>query len=191
MRRIAKGIGTILASGIVVLAASGSAKGGENDREVEGKFLQLLQDNESSLIEFRRDLHRHPELSGQEERTARVVAERMREAGLDVRTGVGGHGVVAVLRGGRSGPVVAFRADMDAIPSTGPDPVEFASVDADVRHGCGHDMHVAVAVGIAETFATFRDEMRGTVKFIFQPAEENAEGAAAVIEDGAMQNPKP
>jgi len=180
-----------LAPAIAIVAFSGVAVAGTTDRDMDEEFKKALAKNEASLIEFRRDLHRHPELSGQEERTGRVIAERMQAAGLEVRTGVGGHGVVAVLTGGRPGPVVAYRADMDAIPTTGPDPVEFASEDPAVRHGCGHDMHVTVAVGIAETLAQARDEMQGTVVFIFQPAEENAEGAAAVIADGAMTDPAP
>ena len=147
--------------------------------------------NEQSLIAFRRDLHRHPELAGQEVRTARVIADRMRTAGLEVATGVGGHGVVAVLKGGRPGPVVAYRADMDAIPTTGPDPVEFRSEDETVRHGCGHDIHVTIAAGMAEALMTVRDEIAGTVVFLFQPAEENGEGAAAMIKDGALEDPKP
>jgi amidohydrolase len=115
----------------------------------------------------------------------------MRAAGLEVRTDVGGHGVVAVLKCGKPGPVVAYRADMDAIPTTGPDPVEFKSENEGVRHGCGHDMHVTIAVGMAESMATVRDELPGTIVFIFQPSEENGEGAAAMIKDGALEDPKP
>ena len=150
-----------------------------------------LNKNEQSLIAFRRDVHQHPELAGQEVRTAKAVADRMRAAGLDVRTNVGGHGVVAVLEGARPGPVVAYRADMDAIPTTGPDPVEFKSKDESVRHGCGHDIHTTIAVGMAEALAAAREELSGTVVFIFQPSEENGEGAVATIEDGALENPKP
>lgn len=161
------------------------------NRSVQAAVARALSSDEASLIAFRRDLHRHPELAGQESRTAERIAERMRQAGLEVRTGVGGHGVVAVLEGGRTGAVVAYRADMDAIPSTGPDPVEFKSVDESVRHGCGHDMHATIAVGMAEALASVRDELRGTIVFIFQPAEENGTGAAAVIQDGALDDPKP
>jgi len=180
-----------LAPAIVVVAVGGGIGADATEKNMDEQFKKALAENEASLVEFRRDIHRHPELSGQEERTARVIAERMTAAGLDVRTGVGGHGVVAVLTGGSPGPVVAYRADMDAIPPTGPDPVEFASENEGARHGCGHDMHVTVAVGIAEALASVRDEMQGTVVFIFQPAEENAEGAAAVIADGAMTDPAP
>ena len=98
-----------------------------------------------SLVEIRRDIHRHPDLSGQEARTAALVAKRLRALGLQVRTNVGGHGLVAVLRGGRPGPVVGYRADMDAVPSHEPDPVEFRSIVPGVRHICGHDVHTTVA----------------------------------------------
>ena len=144
------------------------------------------------LIELRRDLHRHPELSGQEERTAKVVAERLAKLGLEVTTGVGGHGVVAILRGGEPGGVVGFRADMDATATTMPDPVdEIASTVPGARHICGHDVHVAVGVGVAEALAAVREELPGTVKFLFQPAEESATGAKAMVADGALEAPTP
>ena len=176
---------------LVLLATTGGAAGATPDRDINEEFKKTLAKNEANLVEFRRHLHRFPEIAGEEQNTAAAIASRMKAAGLEVRTGVGGHGVVAVLKGERPGPVVAYRADMDAIASTGPDPVPFASEDPALRHGCGHDMHVAVAVGIAETMAAFRSEMQGTVVFIFQPAEETAEGAAAVIADGAMKDPRP
>lgn len=143
------------------------------------------------LIELRRDLHRHPELSGEEERTAGVVAERLRRLGLEVETGVGGHGVVALLRGGKPGPVVAYRADMDAVRSDEPDPVPFKSVNEGVRHICGHDIHTAIGVAVAEGLAAVREDLPGTVKLLFQPAEEQARGAKAMIADGAMEDPAP
>ncbi len=151
-----------------------------------------LEELRDDLIELRRDLHRHPEIAGQEERTAKVIAERLKKLGLEVTTGVGGHGVVAVLKGGQPGGVVGFRADMDATLSMMPDPVaEIASVTPGVRHICGHDVHVAVGVGVAEALAALRDELPGTVKFLFQPAEENATGAKAMVADGALGAPTP
>jgi amidohydrolase len=151
--------------------------------------LEQLRDD---LIELRRDLHRHPEISGQEERTAKVLAERLEALGLEVTTGVGGHGIVAILRGGKPGGVVGYRADMDATPSMMPDPVaEIASVNRGVRHICGHDVHMAVGIGVAEALTPLREELPGTVKFIFQPAEENASGAKAMVAAGALQNPTP
>lgn len=135
------------------------------------------------LIAFRRDLHQHPELSGEEVRTAELVAQRLRRLGLEVRTGVGGHGVVGLLRGGRPGPVVAFRADMDAVPSTDPDPVAFASLRSGVRHICGHDIHTTLGLALATGFAAVRRDLPGSVLFIFQPAEERATGAQAMLAD--------
>ncbi len=135
------------------------------------------------LIAFRRDLHQHPELSGEEVRTAELVAHRLRRLGLEVRTGVGGHGVVGLLRGGRPGPVVAFRADMDAVPSTDPDPVAFASLRSGVRHICGHDIHTTLGLALATGFAAVSRDLPGSVLFIFQPAEERATGAQAMLAD--------
>ena len=180
-------VATMVALGTVIVTVAKA----ETNSYMRAAVAEALANNEQSLIEFRRDIHRHPELAGQEVRTAKAIAERMRAAGLEVRTDVGGHGVVAVLKGGKPGPVVAYRADMDAIATTGPDPVDFKSEDESVRHGCGHDMHVTIAVGMAEAMSTVRDELSGTVVFIFQPAEENGEGAAATIKDGALENPKP
>jgi amidohydrolase len=177
--------------GAVATTSTSSVPPTAEEASMQAGVEKAVIANGQSLIAFRRDLHRHPELAGQEIRTARVIADRMRAAGLEVVTGVGGHGVVAVLKGGRPGPVVAYRADMDAIATTGPDPVDFRSVDETVRHGCGHDIHMAVAVGMAEALMTVRDEISGTIVFLFQPAEENGEGAAAMIKDGALKDPKP
>lgn len=150
-----------------------------------------------SLIDLRRDLHRHPELSGDEARTAGVVAERLRRAGLEVRTGVGGHGVVAMLAGDRTGPLVAYRADMDAVPSDAPDPSPYAAEPAPApgrpvpRHICGHDLHVTIAVGLAESLAADRATLPGRVMFIFQPAEERATGAKAMLDAGVFRDATP
>jgi amidohydrolase len=155
------------------------------------------------VVAWRRDIHQNPELSFQEERTARVVADHLKKLGLEVRTGVGGHGVVGVLRGGRPGAVVALRADMDALPVTEESDLPFRSrvrtqsngQDVGVMHACGHDTHVAMLMGAAEVLAAVRGELPGTVKFIFQPAEEasgtGAGGAVAMIRDGALGDPRP
>jgi metal-dependent amidase/aminoacylase/carboxypeptidase family protein len=145
----------------------------------------------AALIALRHDLHQHPEVSGAEERTARVVAEWLGGLGLEVRTGGGGHGVVGVLRGSRPGPTVAFRADMDAVATEFPDPVAYRSLTPGVRHICGHDVHVAVALGIAEGLAAVRDGLAGTVLFVFQPAEERASGAKAMLADGVFDATTP
>jgi amidohydrolase len=152
------------------------------------------------VVTWRRDLHQHPELSYQEARTAGIVAQHLKALGLEVRTGVGGHGVIGVLRGGRPGRTVALRADMDALPVTEQVDVPFRSTvratyngqDVGVMHACGHDTHVAMLMGTAEVLAAIKDRIPGTVKFIFQPAEETPPigGAGPMIEAGALENPK-
>lgn len=154
------------------------------------------------VVSWRRDIHEHPELSGQEERTARLVAEHLRALGMEVRTGVGGHGVVGVLRGGRPGRTVALRADMDGLPVTEQVDLPFRSrvratyngQEVGVMHACGHDNHVAILMGTAEVLAGMKAQLPGTVVFIFQPAEEGhpdgGGGAERMIADGVMDNPK-
>lgn len=177
---------------IAILAASwsGPAARAQGPTLIQ-RIDRHLQSVRSDLVALRRDIHRHPELSGQERRTAATVAGRLSALGLEVRTGIGGHGVVGVLEGGRPGPVVAYRADMDAVHSNAPDPVPFASETPGVRHICGHDIHTTVALGIAEGLASIREQLPGTVVFIFQPAEENIQGAQAMIEAGALADPTP
>jgi metal-dependent amidase/aminoacylase/carboxypeptidase family protein len=173
---------------------AGQEMGEATEQEADARLATMataLEAAREDLIEVRRDIHRHPEPSGQEERTAALVADRLRVLGLDVETGVGGHGVVGVLRGGLPGPVVAYRADMDAVHDNSPDPVPFRSEVPGVRHICGHDIHTTVALGVAEALASIRDELTGTVKFVFQPAEENVQGARAMIEDGVLEDPSP
>jgi amidohydrolase len=154
------------------------------------------------VVAWRRDLHQNPELSGFEERTARVVAEHLRSLGLEVRTGVGGHGVVGVLRGGRPGRVVALRADMDALPVTEQVDLPFRSTvrstfngqQVGVMHACGHDNHVAILMGAAEVLSQMKAQIPGTVVFIFQPAEEGhpegGGGAERMLAAGAFDNPR-
>ena len=137
---------------------------------------------ERDLIALRRDIHRHPELAGRERRTAALVASRLRAAGLQVTTNVGGHGVVGVLRGTRPGRTIAYRADMDAV---GPSD-QFGGGD-EAAHLCGHDIHTTVGVGVAEVLARLRRKLAGTVVFVFQPAEENLTGAAAMLRDGVLE----
>lgn len=154
-------------------------------------FSDHLETMRNELIEVRRDIHRHPELSGQEERTASVVATRLEKLGFSVRTGVGGHGVVAVLDGTQPGPIVAFRADMDAVTSNAPDPVSFRSTIPGVRHICGHDIHTTIGLALAEGFAPLRDQLSGSIMLVFQPAEERATGARAMIADEIFGKTKP
>jgi metal-dependent amidase/aminoacylase/carboxypeptidase family protein len=152
---------------------------------------RALVRGDSAFVALRRDLHQHPELSGEESRTAGIVARRLTALGLEVRTGVGGYGVVGILRGGRPGPLVAYRADMDAVRSNAPDPVAFPSLTPGVRHICGHDLHTAIGLAIAAALAANKGELRGSVMFLFQPAEERAEGAERMLEDGAFLPEKP
>jgi len=139
------------------------------------------------LLALRRDFHRHPELSHQERRTAEIIAERLHAAKLDVRTGVGGTGVVAVLHGDRPGRTIAWRADIDALPLTEVLEAPFASGTPGVMHACGHDGHTAVGITLAEILAARRAELPGTAVFLFQPAEEVLGGARPMIEAGALE----
>ena len=149
------------------------------------------------LVARRRDFHMHPELSNREQRTSAIVAEELKKIGFtDVRTGVGKYGVVATLKGGKPGPVVAVRADMDALPIQEVNDVAYKSQVANVKHACGHDAHTTVELGVAKVLYGMRDQIPGTVKFIFQPAEEGAPegeegGAPLMIKEGALENPKP
>lgn len=149
------------------------------------------------LIAQRRDFHMNPELSNREDRTARVIAEKLRALGLDeVKTGVGRHGIVALLKGKLPGDVVAVRTDMDALPIQETLDVPYKSRNDGVKHACGHDVHMAVQLGVAEVLSKMRDQIRGTIKFIFQPAEEGPPagekgGARLMIDEGALENPRP
>lgn len=157
---------------------------------------------ESKVIEWRRDFHEHPELSNREFRTAQRVAAHLESLGIEVTQKVAHTGVVGVLRGGRSGPVVALRADMDGLPVTERVALPFASKvtsvfngqNVGVMHACGHDTHVAILMGVAEILASMKDDLPGTVKFIFQPAEEGAPageegGAELMVREGVLENP--
>ncbi len=141
------------------------------------------------LIALRRDFHRHPELSHKESRTAEIIAERLSAAKLEVRTGVGGTGVVGVLHGDRPGRTVAWRADIDALPLTEILQAPFTSGTPGVMHACGHDGHTAIAITMADIMAARRAELAGTAVFLFQPAEEVLGGARPMIEAGALENP--
>jgi len=163
----------------------------------DAAIAQAAEALRSKLIEQRRDFHMNPELSNREERTSRVVAERLRALGLDdVKTGVGKYGVVALLKGSKPGPVVAVRADMDALPINETIDVPYKSKNPGVKHACGHDVHTTVELGVAEVLSKMRDQISGTIKFIFQPAEEGPPtgeegGAALMIKEGVMENPRP
>ena len=148
------------------------------------------------LVELRRDIHQYPELANREFRTGKLVAERLGALGLEVRHPVARTGVVARLRGGRPGPVVALRADMDALPIQEERDVPYRSRHPGIMHACGHDAHTAVAVTVAELLARHKDELAGTALFLFQPAEEGAPeaeegGAALMVKEGVLDDPRP
>ncbi|WP_298421177.1 amidohydrolase [uncultured Kordia sp.] len=136
------------------------------------------------LVKVRRDLHIHPEIAKQEKRTSKIVADYLRNLGLEVQTNIGGNGVVGILKGGKKGRNIAWRADMDAIKTDEPDVVSFSSKNEGVRHICGHDVHTTIALGIANVLSQQKENLKGTVYFIFQPAEETFTGAKDMINDG-------
>ncbi|HEX7708468.1 MAG TPA: amidohydrolase [Thermoanaerobaculia bacterium] len=173
------------------------------DPALDARLDDAVRKVESDVIAIRRDIHQHPELGNRELRTAKLVADRLRSLGLAVQTNVAHTGVVALLEGGRPGRVVALRADMDALPVSEQVDLPFASKvrttyngqDVGVMHACGHDAHVAILLGAAEVLAGMREELSGTVKFIFQPAEEGAPegeegGAGLMVREGVLENPK-
>ncbi|MCJ7676933.1 MAG: amidohydrolase, partial [Anaerolineales bacterium] len=140
----------------------------------------LLREADSisgSLTAWRRDLHQHPELGFHEQRTAGVIAQSLRELGLEVQTGVAETGVVAVVEGGRPGPTLLLRWDMDALPILETTGAAYASLEPGKMHACGHDGHVAIGLGVARLLHQHREEMQGRVKLVFQPAEEGLGGA--------------
>jgi len=180
-----------------------------NVADLEQEIRQRAAQVESRLIGWRRDIHEHPELGEQEVRTSALVATHLKTLGLEVMAGVGNTGIVAVLKGGKPGPVVALRADMDALPVKEPQGLPFASKakgnylgrEVDVMHACGHDAHTAILMATAEVLTAMKDKLPGAVKFIFQPAEEgpslyaaaagNSWGAKLMVQQGALRNPRP
>ena len=176
----------------------------EAPTSIGARMDALAKHIESDVIRWRRDIHQHPELSNREFRTAKIVADHLRSLGLEVRTEVAHTGVVGVLRGARETPVIALRADMDALPVTEALDLPFASKvrtqyngrEVGVMHACGHDAHTAMLMGAAQLLASVREELPGTVKFIFQPAEEGPPagedgGASLMIAEGALEQPRP
>jgi len=170
----------------------------------EAQVDQLADQVESKVIAWRRDIHANPELGNREFRTSKLVAEHLRSLGIEVKTGVAHTGVVGLLKGGKPGPVVALRADMDALPVNEPAGLPFASKvkamwagqETGVMHACGHDAHVAILMGVAEVLSRMKDQVPGTVKFIFQPAEEGAPpgeegGARLMVKQGVLESPVP
>ena len=185
----------------VVHSAEAQKRGGDDlGREIETRLEQVMP----KVVAWRRDIHQHPELGNREFRTSKLVAEHLRSLGIEIRTGVAHTGVVGVLKGGKPGPVVALRADMDALPVTEQADLPFRSsvrteyngAQVGVMHACGHDNHVAILMGVAEVLAGMKAAIPGTVKFISQPAEEGPPagedgGAPMMVKEGALENPRP
>lgn len=178
------------------LLAASTAFAAENRDAVFQKTIESLF---PKLVEIRRDLHSHPELSNEEARTSKSVEAHLRSLGItDIRTGVAKHGIVAILKGDHEGPCVAVRADMDALPIKELRSTPYRSQVPGVMHACGHDVHTTCAMGVAELLSKHRDLLHGSVKFLFQPAEEAMPatfkgdwGAKQMVAEGAMENPKP
>lgn len=191
----------LLISGLLVAAASLQA---QNNSSLEWtEFIDHhTEELYEKIVEWRRDIHENPELSNREFRTAEKVTDHLRSLGIEVQTGVAHTGVVGILEGGKPGPMVGLRADMDALPVKERVDIPFASnavseymgEEVPVMHACGHDTHVAMLMGVAELLSERRDELPGTVKFIFQPAEEGTPpgeegGAELMVEEGVLTNP--
>src|SRR6185295_7544909 len=192
----------VLATGPAVAAPP---KGADLGARVDQEVAKIAP----SMIEIRHTIHQNPELGNRETETAKLIAERLTALGLEVKTGVAKTGVVAILKGGKPGPVVALRADMDALPVKEPEGLPFASKakgrylgrEVEVMHACGHDAHVAILMATAEVLTTMKDKLPGTVKFLFQPAEEGPSlraafsggswGAKQMLKEGVFQDPKP
>jgi amidohydrolase len=165
----------------------------------DATFQKTIESLFPKLVDIRRDIHSHPELSNEEARTSKIVEAHLRSLGMtDIKTGVAKHGIVAILKGDHEGPCVAVRADMDALPIKELRSTPYRSQVPGVMHACGHDVHTTCAMGVAELLSKHRDLLHGSVKFLFQPAEEAMPatfkgdwGAKQMVAEGAMENPKP
>jgi len=188
----------------LVLSLAAIAAAGASAQDPLSRIEQETAKVTPAITEIRHQIHQNPELSNREEKTAALVADYLRKLGLEVQTGVARTGVVGLLKGGMPGPVVAVRADMDALPVTEATDLPFASKvratyggqDVGVMHACGHDLHTAVQLGVASVLSSMKATLPGTVKFIFQPAEEGAPpgetgGASVMVKEGVLQNPRP
>ncbi len=154
-------------------------------------FYALAQSLSDEMIARRRDFHKHPELGFQEFRTSEIVAGELNRLGLEVRTGIGKTGVVGLLEGDKPGPTILLRFDMDALPIAETNTTDYISENAGVMHACGHDGHTAMGLAVAKMLLPLRKDMAGTLKFVFQPAEEGLGGAEAMVKDGVMEDPRP
>ena len=193
-----------LVSAAALILTPAPAQTQTGDAGDAGDVAARIETVESQVTAWRRDFHEHPELGNRETRTAAIVSAELERLGLEVRSGIAHTGVVGVLRGGRPGPTVALRADMDALPVSEDTGLSFASKvrttyrgqDVGVMHACGHDAHTAILLGTARVLAESREQVPGTVLFIFQPAEEGAPagergGARLMLEEGVFDDPRP
>jgi len=191
---------TLAAAACAIAVSSAQAAGSPTDAEIAA----LVAKHAGASIAQRQDMHRNPELSNRETRTGALVAEQLKSLGIEVQAGIAHTGVVGILRGGKPGPVIALRADMDGLPVTETTDYPFKSTvrstyldkDVGVMHACGHDVHTAALLGTAAVLADLRDQLPGTVMFIFQPAEEGVPagergGARMMVEDGIFAKLKP
>ena len=189
----------ILVSFCLLVSICSPVFAGDMSREIDAATAKLVP----KLVEWRRHIHQYPELSNREVKTAKFVEDHLRRLGLEVRTGIAKTGVVGILKGGQPGPVIGLRADMDALPVTernslpflSKERAEFNGQQVGVMHACGHDTHVAMLMGTAEVLAGMKEKIKGTVVFIFQPAEEGPPageegGAPLMVKEGVMDNPK-
>jgi amidohydrolase len=158
---------------------------GENMDDIN----QRVKGQETFIVDSRRDLHRIPETAYTEKKTAQYLADKLRGLDLEVETGIADYGIVALMKTGRPGPTILFRADMDALPITEATGLPFASTHEGVMHACGHDAHMAMVLGTAKILSESQSDLCGNIKFLFQPAEEGPGGAKPMIEAGVMQNP--
>lgn len=190
---------------LIAVFFTGSISGlyGQAPSRMQARIDQMVKAIEPKVVEWRRHFHQYPELSNRETKTAARIAEHLKGLGMDVQTGVAHTGVVGVLKGGKPGPVIALRADMDALPVSERNSLPFASKvittfneqEVGVMHACGHDTHMAILMGVAEILASMQKDLKGTVKFIFQPAEEGSPkgeegGAELMVKEGVLENPK-
>ncbi|HOW86133.1 MAG TPA: M20 family metallopeptidase [Candidatus Aminicenantes bacterium] len=167
---------------------------GAVDPKTARRVDQEIEKNKAGIVKIRRFIHMNPELGNREVETARLIAATLQPLGFEVRTGVAKTGIVAVLRGGQPGPSVAVRADMDALPVQETTGLPYKSLNPGVMHACGHDVHSAIAVGAALVLRALKNDLKGTVTFLFQPAEEGAPegeegGADLMVREGALDNP--
>ncbi len=186
---------------IFLLALTIFAQNGKNGK-LKSKINSMVDQIEDKVIEWRRDFHQNPELSNREFKTSEKITKILKEMGMEVQSGIAHTGVVGILKGGKPGPVIGLRADMDALPVVERTPLPFASkakgtynnAEVGVMHACGHDTHMAMLLGAAEILSSMKKDINGTVKFIFQPAEEGAPpgevgGAELMVKEGVLKNP--